>query len=68
MAKEDTPLRSQRDMIHRRDGPDKDIARRWVMFFALSSLNLLSGFGWTMYDAIANYSESYYSVENGTVL
>jgi hypothetical protein len=34
------------------------------LFFALASLNLGNGFGWTMYDAVPEYSESYFKVDN----
>lgn len=60
-------LRCQKDTIHSKDGLDKDFIRRWVVFFALASLNLGGGFGWTMYDAVPEYSESHFNVDNETL-
>jgi hypothetical protein len=57
-------LRCQKDIIHRKDELDKDFVRKWVFFFALASLNLGNSFGWTMYDAVPEYSESYFNVDN----
>jgi hypothetical protein len=38
-------LRWHKDTIHRKDELNKDFVRRWVLFFALASLNLGNGFG-----------------------
>ena len=41
---------------------------RWVLWFAVASLNIINGFGFTMYSTILNNSEDYFNVNQDKII